>query len=69
MHRHFGGTGMIGICPKCGDYEWNKQISEDKKYVICQQCGYRWKFKAMPLFILTGFSFGMHYRRFRNKDA
>ncbi|SHJ46946.1 hypothetical protein SAMN02745136_00109 [Anaerocolumna jejuensis DSM 15929] len=116
---------MIGICPKCGDYEWNKQISEDKKYVICQQCGYRWKFKAMPLFILTGcsgvgktttaqeliqrdtkfivmdadflynimphnseadyknwveqimslsknnslFSFGMQYRRFRNKDA
>ncbi|MGN6713855.1 hypothetical protein [Anaerocolumna jejuensis] len=47
---------MIGICPKCGDYEWNKQISEDKKYAICQQCGYRWIFKAMPLFILTGCS-------------
>ncbi len=47
---------MIGICPKCGDYEWNKQISEDKKYVICQQCGSQWKFKAMPLFVLTGCS-------------
>lgn len=47
---------MIGICPRCGNYEWNKEISEDKKYIICQQCGHRWKFKAMPLFILTGCS-------------
>ncbi len=47
---------MIGNCPKCGNYEWNKQISENKKYIICQQCGHQWKFKAMPLFILTGCS-------------
>jgi broad-specificity NMP kinase len=47
---------MIGICPKCGNYEWNKQITEDKKYIICQKCRYQWKFKAMPLFILTGCS-------------
>ncbi len=47
---------MIGICPKCGDYEWNKQIAENKKYIICQQCGNQWKFNAMPLFILTGCS-------------
>lgn len=47
---------MIGICPKCGNYEWNKQISDDKKYIICQQCEYQWKFKAKPLFILTGCS-------------
>lgn len=20
---------MIGICPKCGNYEWNKQVTED----------------------------------------
>jgi broad-specificity NMP kinase len=47
---------MIGICPKCGNHEWNKQISEDKKNIICQQCGYQWKFKSMPLFVLTGCS-------------
>jgi broad-specificity NMP kinase len=47
---------MIGMCPKCGNYEWNKQISEDKKYIKCQQCGHQWKFKAMPLFVLTGCS-------------
>lgn len=47
---------MIGICPKCGDYKWNKQISENKGYITCQQCGHQWKFKAMPLFILTGCS-------------
>ncbi len=47
---------MIGICPNCGDYEWNKQVSENKEYIACQQCGHQWKFKAMPLFILTGCS-------------
>lgn len=47
---------MIGICPKCGNYEWDKQISEDKKHIICSGCGHEWNFKAMPLFILTGCS-------------
>jgi adenylylsulfate kinase-like enzyme len=47
---------MLGICPKCGDYKWDKNVSEDKQYIICQQCGHRWKFKSMPLFILTGCS-------------
>jgi broad-specificity NMP kinase len=47
---------MIGICPKCGNYEWNKQISEDKKHILCKQCGHQWNFKAYPLFILTGCS-------------
>ncbi|BCN30754.1 hypothetical protein [Anaeromicropila herbilytica] len=45
---------MIGICPNCGNYEWNKEVSEDKKYIQCQQCGHQWSYKAMPLFILTG---------------
>lgn len=45
---------MIGNCPKCGNYEWNKQVSEND--IICQQCGHQWGFKAMPLFILTGCS-------------
>lgn len=47
---------MIGICPKCGNYEWNKKVSEEKKTITCQQCGQQWKFKSMPLFILTGCS-------------
>lgn len=47
---------MIGICPKCGNHEWNKNISENKNYIICQQCGHQWNFKSMPLFILTGCS-------------
>ena len=44
---------MIGICPKCGNFEWNKEVSRGKKYLFCQKCGHKWKFKAMPLFILT----------------
>lgn len=47
---------MIGTCPKCGNSEPNKQISENKKYIICQQCGHQWKYKTMPLFVLTGCS-------------
>lgn len=47
---------MIGICPKCGNYEWNKEISENKKQIICQACNHRWHFKSLPLFILTGCS-------------
>ncbi len=47
---------MIGVCPQCGNHEWNKQASENKKHIICQQCGHQWNFKAMPLFILTGCS-------------
>jgi broad-specificity NMP kinase len=47
---------MIDICPKCGNYEWNKEISKEGKQIICQSCGHNWSFKAMPLFILTGCS-------------
>lgn len=24
---------MIGICPKCGNYEWNKQIAENRNFL------------------------------------
>lgn len=47
---------MIGICPKCGNTKWDKQVTEDKKHIECQQCGHQWKFKSMPLFVLTGCS-------------
>lgn len=46
---------MIGICPQCGDYKWNKQVSEHK-HITCPSCGHQWHFKSMPLFVLTGCS-------------
>ena len=45
---------MIGICPKCGSTEWNKEVNEDE--ITCPDCGYQWKFKKKPVFILTGCS-------------
>lgn len=47
---------MIGICPKCGNHEWNKKVSESKREIECQYCHHQWNFKSMPLFILTGCS-------------
>jgi DNA-directed RNA polymerase subunit RPC12/RpoP/gluconate kinase len=47
---------MIDICPKCGNYKWDKEISVDKKQIACPECGHHWNFKALPLFILTGCS-------------
>lgn len=47
---------MIGICSKCGDYRWNKSISEDGNRVVCPSCGFEWKFTSLPLFVLTGCS-------------
>lgn len=47
---------MVGICSKCGSWEWDKQVTEDKNHIECQQCGHQWKFKSMPLFVLTGCS-------------
>lgn len=47
---------MIGSCRKCGNYQWDKDISEDGKQVVCPNCNHRWNFKSLPLFILTGCS-------------
>lgn len=45
---------MIGICAKCGNYEWDKTVKENE--IICPKCGNRWPFVKLPLFILTGCS-------------
>ncbi len=45
---------MIGICEKCGNYGWDKEVEGDK--ITCPRCGASWKFKKLPLFILTGCS-------------
>lgn len=47
---------MISICPKCGNTEPKKKVAEDGKYIICHKCSYKWPFKRMPLFIITGAS-------------
>lgn len=45
---------MLEICPKCKDHEWNKEVKGNE--IICPSCGNTWKFKKLPLFILTGCS-------------
>lgn len=45
---------MIGICPRCGNYDWDKVVMGNQ--ARCPKCGETWQFKTMPLFILTGCS-------------
>ena len=45
---------MIGICNKCGNHEWDKEVRGNK--IICPKCGNSWEFIKLPLFILTGCS-------------
>lgn len=45
---------MIGICPKCGNYNWDKTVTEQE--VSCPKCNHRWPYRRLPLFILSGCS-------------
>lgn len=45
---------MIGICSKCGNHAWDKEIEGNT--MQCPKCGNRWEFQKLPLFILTGCS-------------
>lgn len=45
---------MIGICPKCGNDEWDKHV--DGATVACPKCGHSWNLRKLPLMILTGCS-------------
>lgn len=45
---------MIGICPLCGNYDWDKEVSGNT--VTCPKCGHAWQFRKMPMFVLTGCS-------------
>lgn len=45
---------MLSICPECGNYEWDKIVSENT--IKCPKCGRTWNFKKLPLFVLTGCS-------------
>ncbi|MCR5836969.1 MAG: AAA family ATPase [Lachnospiraceae bacterium] len=45
---------MLGICQKCGNTQWDKEVQGNK--IICPKCGNCWTFKKLPVFILTGCS-------------
>lgn len=45
---------MVEICPKCGDYGWNKTVEGSR--IACPKCGHSWEFLKLPLFIVTGAS-------------
>lgn len=45
---------MVDICPKCGNFDWDKAVDGDK--ITCPKCGHSWNFLKLPLFIVTGAS-------------
>lgn len=45
---------MIGICPQCGNYDWDKEVSENT--VRCPKCGHTWPFRKAPIYFLSGCS-------------
>ncbi len=45
---------MVDICPKCGNYDWDKTV--EGRQVTCPKCGHSWNFRKLPLFIVTGAS-------------
>lgn len=47
---------MISTCPRCGNTEPAKKVTEDGKFIICHRCNNKWTFKRMPLFVVTGAS-------------
>lgn len=48
---------MISACQNCGNYEWDKEVINERKSIIrCPKCSYEWKSKGLPLFILSGCS-------------
>lgn len=45
---------MVDVCPRCGDYEWNKTVEGSS--MTCARCGHTWAFLKLPLFVVTGAS-------------
>lgn len=45
---------MIGICQKCGNHNWDKEVEHN--IIHCPKCGDSWEFQKRPLFIITGCS-------------
>jgi predicted kinase len=47
---------MFNVCPACGLYAEEKAIDPAGPYAICPHCGYRHRFRRLPLFVITGAS-------------
>lgn len=45
---------MIGSCPFCGNWQWDKTVSGSE--ITCPRCGGKWPFKKLPVYFLTGCS-------------
>lgn len=45
---------MIGICSNCGNHRWDKTVTETE--IVCPRCHHRWRYRRLPLFILSGCS-------------
>jgi hypothetical protein len=43
------------VCEGCGEYV-EMQVIKEKELRVCPNCGYQEKFRALPLFIVTGAS-------------
>lgn len=47
---------MFNVCGGCGLYDVDKQVDAAASVAICRHCGYRQRFRRLPLFVLTGAS-------------
>lgn len=47
---------MFNVCPLCGDYSDEKLVVAEESVAVCESCGYRHRFKMMPMFVITGAS-------------
>ena len=45
---------MLETCAKCGNHGWDKIIKDG--HITCPKCNHTWKFKSLPLFVLSGCS-------------
>jgi predicted kinase len=47
---------MFNVCPGCGDYSDDKDIDPGGPFAVCKQCGYKHRFRRLPLYVVTGAS-------------
>ena len=47
---------MEDTCPRCGQLHADKEIDPAGPYAICPECGYRQRFRQLPLLVVTGAS-------------
>jgi adenylate kinase len=47
---------VFNVCPECGQYSVEKEITLDGPCAVCPHCGYHHPFLRLPLFVITGAS-------------